>query len=303
MKKVGIIGLGSMGKSMAKNLLKAGYELTVFDIRPEPIQEMVGLGAFGASNLKEVGERSEIVFVMVLNFAQVESSTVASGGVLSGMKPGSTLIVTSTIAPSEIKQIAKAASALGVEVLDAPVSGGSVGAANGTLVIMVGGEERVFQKCKDAILAVGSNAVKVGDEIGIGSVVKAANQLMVTVHLVAMAEALVLGTKAGADPEIMANIIRKSAGSSWMFENKIDALLNGDFSTRGALDIQIKDIDICLKTGRELNVPLYTSAASREVFLWANGKGYGREDASAIIKVFEEVAGVEVRKKAAVASA
>ena len=296
-KKVGVIGLGSMGKSIAKNLLKAGFELTVYDIRPEPIDELRTLGAYGAESLKEVGERSDIVFVMVLNFPQAESCTTSKDGVLTSMKPGSTLIVTSTIAPSEIKQIAKAAAAKGINTLDAPVSGGAGGAAEGTLVIMVSGSDEVYEECKEALFAVGSNTMKVGNEIGIGQVVKAANQLLVTVHLVAIGEAMVLGTKAGADPEILYEVIKKSAGNCWMFEQKVPSILEGDFHTRGALDIQIKDIDICLKTGRELNVPLYTSAASREVFIMANSMGYGREDASAIIKVFEKIAGVEVRKR------
>ncbi|MGE4283669.1 MAG: NAD(P)-dependent oxidoreductase, partial [Clostridia bacterium] len=165
------------------------------------------------------------------------------------------------------------------------------------LVLMVSGTDEVFEECKDALVAVGTNTTKVGNEIGLGQVVKAANQLLVTVHLVAIAEAMVLGTKAGADPEIMYEVIRKSAGNCWMFEQKMPTILEGDFSNRGALDIQIKDIDICLKTGKELNVPLYTSAICREVFIWANAMGHGREDASAIIKVFEKVAGVEVRKK------
>jgi len=295
-KRIGIIGLGSMGKSMARNLLEAGFELTVYDIRPEPIAELVNLGAKSAERPREVGEGSDIVFVMVLNFEQVESCTAGPDGVLSGMKTGSTLIVTSTIAPSEIKRISEVAAERGINTLDAPVSGGANGAAAGTLVIMVGGDELVFEECKEALMAVGSNTRKVGDAIGIGQVVKAANQLMVTVHLVAMAEAMVLGTKAGADPVVLAEVIQKSAGNSWMFEQKIESVLDGDFSTRGALDIQIKDIDICLRTGRELNVPLYTSAASREVFLWANGLGFGREDASAVIKGFEQVAGVEVRR-------
>jgi 3-hydroxyisobutyrate dehydrogenase len=258
---------------------------------------MKELGAYGASSLKEVGERSDIVFVMVLNFPQVESCTTAENGVLSGMKLGSTLIVTSTIAPSEIKQIAQEAAAKGVNTLDAPVSGGAGGAAAGSLVLMVSGPDEVFEECKEALLAVGSNTMKVGNEIGVGQVVKAANQLLVTVHFVAMSEAMVLGTKAGADPEILYEVIRKSAGNSWLFENKMPTILEGDFGTRGALDIQIKDIDICLKTGKEFNVPLYTSAACREVFIWANAMGFGRDDASSVIKMFEKVAGVEVRKK------
>ncbi|MGE4284505.1 MAG: NAD(P)-dependent oxidoreductase [Clostridia bacterium] len=296
-KKVGVIGLGNMGKSMAKNLLKAGFELTVFDVRPEPIEEMKGLGAYGALSLKEVGERSDIVFVMVLNFPQVESCTVSENGVLTGMKPGSTLIVTSTIAPSEIKQVAEVAATKGVNTIDSPVSGGTVRAGDGSLVMMVGAPDDVYEDCKEALFAVGSNTIRVGKEIGHGQVVKAANQLLVSVHLVAMAEAMVLGTKAGIDPEIIYEVLKKGVATSAMFESRVPLILERDFKNRGALDIQIKDLNICLTLAKELNVPIFTSAVSREVFLMANGAGYGREDIGAIIKVYEQAAGIEVSKK------
>jgi len=297
-RNVGVVGLGNMGKLMAKNLIKADYPVTVYDIRPETAEELRALGATVAANPKEVGARSDIVFVMVLDFPQVTACTLNSEtGLINGMKTGSILIVTSTIAPSQIKKVAEVAADRGINVLDSPVSGGVLGAEKGTLTMMVAGEDAVFESCKDVLMAVGSNARKVGNEIGVGQVVKAANQLLVSVIMVAIAEAMVLGTKAGADPKVLFDVIKRSVGNSYLFEEKMPTILQGNFSRRGALDIQIKDLEICLSMGKEMNVPLYTSAISREVFLWANAIGLGSEDISAIVKVFEKVAGVEVRER------
>jgi 3-hydroxyisobutyrate dehydrogenase-like beta-hydroxyacid dehydrogenase len=297
-KSVGVVGLGNMGTRMAKNLIKAHYPVTVYDIRPEPMDELKALGADVVETPKELGAKSDVVFVMVLNYSQVEACTLDSDhGLLYGMKPGSILVVTSTIAPSEIKKVAAVAALRKVNVLDSPVSGGVSGAEKGTLTMMVAGDDAVYESCKEIFATVGSNTRRVGKEIGLGQVVKAANQLLVSVHVVAMAEAMVLATKAGADPEVVFDVIKRSVGNSYLFEEKMPTILERNFSRRGALDIQIKDLDICLTMGREMNVPLLTSAISREVFLWANGMGLGSEDISAIIKVFEKAAGVEVRKR------
>jgi 2-hydroxy-3-oxopropionate reductase len=296
MKKVGFIGLGNMGKNMASNLLKKGFDVKVYDLRQEAINEMVKKGAAAAVSLKDVGADRDIVFVMVLNFKQVQSATLGDEGVINGMKPGSTLIITSTIAPSETLSIAEYAASRGVNMLDSPVSGGMNGASAGTLVMMVSGEDAVYEECKDALFAVGSNTVKVGDKIGMGQTVKAVNQLLVSVHTAAVGEAMVLSQKAGVDPELLIDIISKSVGASYVFSLKAPQILDRDFSNKGALDIQIKDLDICLKMGREMDVPLFLSAVSRELFLMAEGMGYGREDYCAVTKVYENAAKVEVKR-------
>ena len=295
MKKIGFIGLGNMGNRMTSNLLKAGYEVTVFDVRKEAMQDMIEKGAKAALSLKELGKSSEIVFVMVLNFRQIQAVTLGEEGVISGMKPGSTLIITSTIAPSEIQLIAAYAKERGIDTIDSPVSGGVVGATEGTLVMMAAAAQDVFDKCKDVMLTVGKNTIKVGNEIGMGQTVKAINQLLVSVHVVATAEALVLSQKAGVDPAILLDIISKSVGASYMFNTKAPKILDRDWTNKGALDIQIKDLDICLKMGRELNVPLFLSAASRELYIMGEGMGFGREDLCAITKVYEASAKTEVK--------
>ena len=296
-KKIGIIGLGNMGKNMAKNLLNGGYDLTVYDVRQEPIDEMVALGAKEAKNLPELGKVCDVIFCMVLNFAQVQAVTVSENGVISGMRSGSVLIITSTIAPAEVKSVAEYSMKTGVRVIDAPVSGGVKGSSAGTMTMMVACDDETWQECEGVLKCVGSNATKVGNQVGIGQVIKAANQLLVSVHIAAMAEAMVMATAAGADPVITAEIIKKSVGNSYMFEEKIPQILGRDFVNRGALDIQIKDLNICLKTGNEFNVPLPTAAASREMYILANGLGYGREDLCAIIKPLEQAAGIEVKPR------
>jgi len=284
-----------MGQHMTLNLLKAGYEVTVFDVRKEAVQAAAAKGAKEAASLKELGTNSDIVFVMVLDFKQVQSATLGQEGVISGMKPGSTLVITSTIAPSQTQSIAAYAKDYGVAVIDSPVSGGVTGAMEGTLVMMAAAPQDVFDKCKDALFAVGKNTIKVGNDIGMGQTVKAINQLLVSIHCVATAEALVLSQKAGVDPAVLIDIISKSVGASYMFNQKAPKTLDRDWSNKGALDIQIKDLDICLKMGRELEVPLFLSSISRELFIMGEGMGFGREDLCAIAKVYEASAKTEVK--------
>jgi 3-hydroxyisobutyrate dehydrogenase-like beta-hydroxyacid dehydrogenase len=294
-KKIGFIGLGNMGKQMSGNLLKAGYEVTVFDIRQDAIKDMVAQGAKGAGSLKELGALCDVVFVMVLNFKQVQPVTIGEEGVISGMNPGSVLIVTSTIAPSETLSIAEYAKKRGVEFIDSPVSGGVIGATEGTLVMMSAAKADVFENCKDILLAVGKNTISVSDKIGMGQAVKAINQLLVSVHVVVTGEALVLSQKVGIDPDLLFDVIGKSVGVSYMFNLKTPKILDRNWENAGALDIQIKDLDICLKMGREHDVPLFLSAISRELFLMAEGMGCGREDCCAVTKVYEKAAQIEVK--------
>ena len=296
MSKVGLIGLGNMGKNMARNLVKGGFDLTVYDVREEPVKEMVEYGARGADSLEELGQACDMIFVMVMNFPQVQSCVMGESGVLNYMKEGSTLIVTSTIAPTEIIQVAREAQEKGIDVIDSPVSGGVKGAAAGTLMMMVAAEDEVYKRCESAIKAVGSKAAKVGCKIGMGQTVKAANQLLVSVHSVAMAEAMTLATAAGADPQVTYDIITQSAGNSFMFEDKVPYILSRDFDARGALEVQLKDLEICLKTGKDYNVPLPTTAASREIFIHAKGMGCAREDLCSLVKVFEQASGVTIEK-------
>lgn len=297
MKKVGVIGLGHMGKNMARNLIQSGkFDVMVYDIFQPPVDEMRAIGARGASSLQEIGSSCDIIFVMVMNFEQVSNAAMGSEGCINFMKKGSTIIVTSTIAPSETKAVAQFASERGVKMVDAPVSGGVKGADAGTLVMMVACEDDVWEECREAILTVGSRARKVGTEIGIGQVIKAANQLCVTVNTAGCCEALVLAAAAGANVQTVYEIIRDSAGGSFMFNEKAPQILERDFATRGALTLQLKDTDICLKTGRELGVSLPATAAARELFIAGVGMGFEKDDLCSVVKVLETTAGVTVKK-------
>lgn len=297
MKRIGFIGLGHMGKLMSACLIRKGYDVTVYDIVPAAVEEMVKKGAKGASSLKEVAQNSDIVFLMVLNYKQISSICFGEAGILNTMYPGSVVVVCSTIAPSEVQAVAEYAAKYGVDVVDAPVSGSKEKAENGSLVLMTACTDEVFEKTKDALYTVGSEMVRVGDKIGMGQTVKAANQLLASVHTVATAEAMVLAQKAGIDPVVLHKILSKSVGRSFVFETKAIQLMERDFETRGALDLNVKDLGICLQMGKELGVPLYLTSIAREVFATAQAKGYGKEDFCAVAKIYEEVAQTEIRKK------
>lgn len=296
MKKIGFIGLGNMGKLMSVCLLRKGYETTVYDIVPAAVEELKAKGAKGAATPAEVGVDADMVFIMVRHFKQAEQVCYGEKGVLQAMRPGSILVINSTVAPSDVRSLGEYASKYGVDVIDAPVSGSMEKAADGSLVLMTACTDEVFERAKDVLYTVGSNMVRVGTQLGMGQTVKAANQLLASVHTVACAEAMVLAQKAGINPEVLHEILSKSVGRSFVFETKAVQLMDRDFATRGALDLNVKDLGICLEMGKELGVPLYVSAIAREVFATAQAKGYGKEDFCAVAKIYEEVAHCEIRR-------
>ncbi|MFQ6116497.1 MAG: NAD(P)-dependent oxidoreductase, partial [bacterium] len=197
MRKVGFVGLGDMGMGMAKNLLKNGFELTGYDLREERLQELVQLGGKRATSCQQVAENSDAVFVMVLNGQQVKEVVLGQTGLLEGLKPGATIIVTATIHPSEVKELEKPVHEKGINLIDTPVSGGKSGAENGTLTLMTAAKKEVFEDCKSVLEAVGQNIYHVGEEIGMGQTVKASLQALIGASFTAIFESLVLGAKAG----------------------------------------------------------------------------------------------------------
>ncbi len=295
MKQIGIIGLGAMGFHMAKNILKAGYRLSVYDIRPEAVDRLARLGAQKADCPREVGASADIVFLMVQNYKQCEDCLLGTTGLLTGLT-GGTLIVTSTIAPDEVKKVAAYCGDKGVEVLDSPVSGGTKGAADGSLTLMIGGKDEVYEECLPVLKCLGSNLVKVGYEVGQGQAMKAVNQLLFGVHMVAMAEAMVLGAKCGLDPVVLYRVIKNSAGNSRVFENRAPSVINRDFSVRSTLGIQFKDTDIAVRTADSVKAPVFLATVVRELYKIADAKGVTIEDSSAIIKLYEDLANVIVQK-------
>lgn len=295
MQKIGFIGLGAMGSWIAKHLIDAGYPLVVYDVRREAIDGLTSLGAVGANSPKELGEQAQTVFLMVNTFSQCEQCLLGQDGLLSELRNG-VVVALSTIAPEDIKKVAVWCRDRGVELLDSPVSGGTKGAAEGTLTLMASGTDAVFQECLPILRTFGKKIFKVGDQAGQGQAVKAVNQLLVGVHMVAMAEAMVLGAKSGVDPKMIFEVVRNSAGTSRIFESRVPTVINRDFSTRSTLGIQLKDIDISVRAADSVKSPAFLSIVCRELFKLAGTKYDEAEDSSAIIKLYEEMGEVRVGK-------
>lgn len=294
--KIGFIGLGIMGKPMAKNLLKAGYSLVVYDIRPEPVKELVKAGATRASSSKEVAAQSEVIITMLPDSPDVEDVILEENGVLEGIKKGSIIIDMSSIAPLVSQRIAAEAEKKGVEMLDAPVSGGEPGAIAGTLAIMVGGKESVFKKCEDILKVMGKSVVHVGD-IGGGGFTKLANQIIVAINIAAIGEAFVLGTKAGLDPERLYQAIRAGLAGSNALDAKAPMIMQRNFKPGFRIKLHQKDLKNVLETAKDLNVPLPITSLIQQMLGALINDSKGDLDHSAIVNFVEGLAKVEVKKK------
>ena len=296
MKKIGFVGLGIMGKPMAKNLLKAGYELVVFDINQEAVAEVVAAGAVKAENAKEVAAKSEAVITMLPNSPHVKTAVLGENGVLAGAKPGLILIDMSSIAPLAAQEVAAAVVKQGVEMLDAPVSGGEPKAIDGSLSIMVGGKQEIFDRCVELLSKMGKSVVRCGD-IGAGNTTKLANQIIVALNIAALSEALVLATKAGVDPELVFNAIRGGLAGSTVMEAKAPMILAGNFKPGFKIDLHIKDLANAIETGHDVGVPLPLTSSVMEILQALKVDGKGQNDHSGIAMHYEKMAKVEARKK------
>ena len=296
MKKIGFVGLGIMGKPMAKNLLKAGYELVVFDINQEAVAEVVAAGAVKAVNAKEVAAQSEAVITMLPNSPHVKAAVLGENGVLAGAKPGLILIDMSSIAPLAAQEVAAAVAKQGVEMLDAPVSGGEPKAIDGSLSIMVGGKQEIFDRCVELLSKMGKSVVRCGD-IGAGNTTKLANQIIVALNIAALSEALVLATKAGVDPELVFNAIRGGLAGSTVMEAKAPMILAGNFKPGFKIDLHIKDLANAIETGHDVGVPLPLTSSVMEILQALKVDGKGQNDHSGIAMYYEKMAKIEARKK------
>jgi 2-hydroxy-3-oxopropionate reductase len=294
MSKIGFIGLGIMGKTMARNLIKAGHKLTVFDIVPEKMDELAQAGASKGSSSKDVASRNDIVITMLPNSPHVREAVLGPGGVLEGARPGMILIDMSSIAPLASQEIAARAQEKGVAMLDAPVSGGEPKAVAGTLAIMVGGPQETFEKVKDILAVMGSSVTRVGD-IGSGNITKLANQIIVALNIAAMSEAMVLATKAGVDPEKVFQAIRGGLAGSTVLDAKMPLVLKGNFKPGFRIELHIKDIANALDTAHELGVPVPLSSVAMEIMQALRVDGKAGDDHGGIIQFYEQLAKVQVR--------
>lgn len=297
MKKVGLIGLGDMGIGMAKNILKHGFELTGYDLREERRKALAELGGKPAEGCREVAENSDAVFIMVLNGQQVKDVVLGEYGFLEGLKPGSTIIVSATIHPSEIREIEPPVVEKGINLIDTPVSGGKSGADNGTLTMMTATKKEVFEDCKGILEAVGQNIFHVGEEIGIGQTVKASLQAFIGATFTAIFESLVLGVKAGVKAETLYEVFGSSGVGSPLFKNAAKLIMERKFKGTGShIGTMYKDLGITMAMAKENGVAMFTASAAFELFQ-AGISLFPDEDNWSIVKLLEQIAGTEVKKQ------
>jgi 2-hydroxy-3-oxopropionate reductase len=295
MNTIGFIGLGIMGNPMAKNLIKAGYELTVYDIVPEKVDDVVKAGAKAGSSSKDVAAQSEIVITMLPNSPEVKEVVLGPDGVLEGAESGTILIDMSSIAPLTSQEVSAQAQKKGVAMLDAPVSGGEPKAVDGTLAIMVGGPAKVFDQVKDILAVMGASVTRVG-EIGSGNTTKLANQIIVALNIAAMSEAMVLATKAKVDPEKVFQAIRGGLAQSTVLDAKMPLVLEGNFKPGFRIELHIKDLANALDTAHELGVPVPLSSVVMEAMQALRVDGKSGDDHGGIVQFYEKLAQVQVRR-------
>jgi L-threonate 2-dehydrogenase len=286
MMDVGVIGLGAMGRGMAGSLRRAGYRAHVHDARPEAVQAFVADGGVACDSPAAVGAACEVLVSVVVNAAQTESVLFGEHGAAAAMKPGSVFVMCSTVDPNWSAQMEQRLSDLGLLYLDAPISGGAAKAASGQMTMMTSGRPTAYAKAGPVLDAMAAKVYRLGDRAGNGSKVKIINQLLAGVHIAAAAEAMALGLREGVDPQALYEVITHSAGNSWMFENRMAHVLAGDYTPLSAVDIFVKDLGLVLDTARATRFPLPLSATAHQMFMQASAAGHGREDDSAVIKIF-----------------
>ncbi|MBI2757737.1 MAG: NAD-binding protein [Chloroflexi bacterium] len=293
MLKVGYIGLGLMGKSIARNILKAGFPVVVHNRSRAAVDELVAEGAISASSPAVVAAQVDVVFTNLPDSPDVELVALGKKGVLEGAHPGLIFVDNSTIKPASARKIAEKLSAKGILSLDAPVSGGDIGAKNGTLTIMVGGDASALEKVMPVFLAMGKTVTHVG-EAGAGQVAKAANQIMVAAQMAAMGELLIFARKAGVDPQKVVEAIKGGAAQCWTLDVKPPRLFVGNRNPGFKARMQLKDMKIVLETAHEFGMPLSCAAENTKLFQQMIEMGMGELDNSAVVGVIERLAGVSL---------
>ena len=295
-KLIGFIGLGVMGKPMSLNLIKAGYSLVVYDISPGPVNVLIHAGAQKAVSPARIGEQCDVIITMLPDSPQVEEVVSGSDGILEGAKPGSIIIDMSSIAPLTAVKLSKLASGKGVRMLDAPVSGGEPKAIDGTLSIMVGGEEEVFNDVKGILHCMGSSVLLIGN-IGSGNIAKLANQIMVALHLAAMSEAMVFAEKAGVDAEKVFQAIKGGLAGSTVLNVKMPLILDRNFKPGGPIRMHTKDLINVRDTALEIDAPIPLTAQVMEFMKALKADGKAEDDHGGLIQYHEKLAGVKVKRK------
>lgn len=293
--KIGFIGLGIMGKPMSKNLIKAGYDLIVVDRNQTAVDEVVSAGARSAATAKAVAQEADIIITMLPNSPHIKEVVLGQDGLLEGAREGTTFIDMSSISPIVSRELAEKLAEKGVEMLDAPVSGGEPKAIDGTMSVMVGGKQEVFDKCYSVMMSMAGSVVRTG-EIGAGNVTKLANQIIVSLNIAAMSEALVLATKAGVEPELVYQAIRGGLAGSTVLDAKAPLIMDRKFDPGFRINLHIKDLNNALETSHEMGVPLPLTAAVMEMMQALKVDGMGEADHSSLAQYYEKMAKVEVKR-------
>ena len=293
--KIGFIGVGIMGKPMAKNLIKAGHQLVVVDINQEPVNELVGLGAEPAKNPSELAGKVKTIITMLPNSPEVKEVALGENGLIEGVNEGSVLIDMSSIAPLASKEISEELAKKGVEMLDAPVSGGEPKAIEGTIAVMVGGKNEVFDANYDIMMAMAASVVYVG-EIGAGNTAKLCNQVVVALNIAAVSEAMVLAKKAGVSPDLVYKAIRGGLAGSTVMDAKTPMMMDRNFAPGFRIDLHIKDLNNVLETSQKVGAPLPLAAQVMEMMQAIKQDGCGVEDHSSIVKFYEKISNTKVTR-------
>jgi putative dehydrogenase len=284
--QIGLVGLGAMGMGMAKSLRRKGYSVHVFDVRREAAEAFAAEGGVACDSPGEIAAACEVLLSVVVNAAQTETVLFGERGAASGMKAGSVFVMCSTVDPGWSIALEERLAEKGILYLDAPISGGAAKAAQGEITMMTSGRPDAYAKAGGVLDAMAAKVYRLGPAAGDGSKVKIINQLLAGVHIAAAAEAMALGLRQGVDPAALYDVITHSAGNSWMFENRMAHVLAGDYIPLSAVDIFVKDLGLVLDTARASKFPLPLASTAHQMFLQASSSGYGREDDSAVIKIF-----------------
>jgi 3-hydroxyisobutyrate dehydrogenase-like beta-hydroxyacid dehydrogenase len=295
--KVGFIGLGAMGGPMALNLAKAGHKLVVHDIDQGKTAAVRAQGAELAGNAEAVAAAVDRTILIVETTDQAKEVIAGERGIIRGAKPGHIVVCMSTIDPFAAREIAEQLKAKGIAMVDAPVSGGTGRAQSGDLSVIVGGDKEVVDKCEDLFKAMGNRTFHVGP-LGNGLAMKLVNNMLVQVNTVAVAEALVLGVKAGLDPQAIYDVVRVSTGASAAWELRVPRILKGDYEPGGTIDISYKDQELETAFAKRLGVPVLLANISQQVYQMARAQGLNKQDGAAVVKIFEQMAGVKVKGEA-----
>ena len=294
-----VIGLGSMGMGAAQSCIRAGLNTWGVDLNPAALETLRQAGARDAqTSADSFVDQLDAVLLLVVNAKQVNAILFGENGLAAKLKPGTLVMISSTVSAQDAQQFEQKLAEHQLPMLDAPVSGGAAKAATGDMTVMASGSEAVFAQLQPVLDAVAAKVYRVGNEIGLGSTVKIIHQLLAGVHIAVGAEAMALAARAGIPLDTMYDVVTNAAGNSWMFENRMRHVVDGDYSPKSAVDIFVKDLNLVADTAKSLHFPLPLASTALNMFTEASNAGYGREDDSAVIKIFSGITLPQAQEKA-----